>query len=330
MNKQMKYNHPDSGHPELFTFEDLGEAPHVEASRPKLPPTGLCGGSGDDLGAVAFMSFGSGSSGNCCYIGDRRSGFLIDAGVDGAKVESTLKAEGIPMTAVKAVLLTHDHGDHVRYIYSLLRNNRHLMVYCTKRVMNGMLRRHSISRRVQDYHRCIYKEFEYQIGNFTITPFEVMHDGSENCAFHIRHGNWTMAVATDLGCISPRVDHYFTGLDAMMIESNYDALMLRNGPYPDYLKARIAADHGHLDNADSAALVAAKWHPALTHVFLCHLSNDNNTPELALEQHRSTLLAAHPHLTIGDGSQEHLSQLSLLALPRFEATRLFILRKKTV
>lgn len=317
-----KLAHPDSGHPELFSPEELGERPAVAAEKTAIPVL-----SGRDE-TIRFMSFGSGSSGNCAYVGDERSGFLIDAGVEGAIVENSLRAVGIPMTSVKGIILTHDHGDHVRYIYSLLRNHRHLLVYCTPRVLNGMLRRHSLSRRVKDYHRAIYKEFEFSIGNFVITPFEVMHDGSDNCGFHIRHGNITMAVATDLGCISERVDHYFSNVNFMMLESNYDHRMLLTGSYPDYLKARIEKETGHLDNQVSARLVADKWHPELSYVFLCHLSNDNNTPQIALETHTSAVTAAHPDIKIGDGTQENLTDLQIIALPRFDPTPLYFLRKK--
>lgn len=314
--------HPDSGHPELFSAEQLGETPLLKAQ--KAAEGSISG----RFETIRFMSFGSGSSGNCSYIGDERSGFLIDAGVEGAKVENALRAQGIPMTHVKGIILTHDHGDHVRYVYSLLRNHRHLLVYCTPRVLNGMLRRHSLSRRVKDYHRAIYKEFEFSIGNFVITPFEVMHDGSDNCGFHIRHGEATMAVATDLGCISDRVSHYFSDVNFMMIESNYDHHMLLNGSYPDYLKARIEHDNGHLDNTVSASLVTDKWHPGLRYVFLCHLSNDNNTPEIALSTHTDAIKAAHPTLRIGDGTQENLTDIEVIALPRFECTPLYFLRKK--
>lgn len=314
--------HPDSGYPELFSPELLGETPLISAR--KEDDAELSG----RHEAILFMSFGSGSSGNCSYVGDERSGFLIDAGVEGAIVENALRNVGISMTAVKGILLTHDHGDHVRYVYSLLRNHRHLLVYCTPRVLNGMLRRHSLSRRVKDYHRAIYKEFEFTIGNFTITPFEVMHDGSDNCGFHIKHGGLTMAVATDLGCISERVNHYFTDVNFMVIESNYDRTMLLNGSYPDYLKARIEHETGHLDNAVSAAFVSKKFHPSLRYVFLCHLSNDNNTPQLAVEAHSAAVSADNPSLKIGDGTCENLTDLEIIALPRFEPTPLYFLRRK--
>ncbi len=309
--------------PGLFTEEMLGERSiAAEAPLGKLDIM-------EEDNSIRFMSLGSGSSGNCSYIGDKSGGFLIDAGVDPAKVEKNLKERGIEMTHIRGILLTHDHGDHVRYIYSFLRNNRHMLVYCTQKVMNGILRRHSISRRIREYHRAIYKEFEYQIGNFVMTPFDVSHDGTDNCGFFITHGNIHMAVATDLGCITERLRYYMSRVNFMVIESNYDLDMLHNGSYPDYLKARIEAEQGHLDNRVSAEFAAEVWTPNLSHIFLCHLSHDNNRPEKAFNAYRTAFQAIHPELKLGDGHQEHLSDLQVIVLPRFDATPLYILRQKT-
>ncbi|MCM1310207.1 MAG: MBL fold metallo-hydrolase [Bacteroides sp.] len=305
--------------PGLFTEEMLGEQT-ISADA----PLGNLEVKDDD--PIQFMSFGSGSSGNCSYIGDKTGGFLIDAGVDPAKVENELKDRGIDMTRVRGILLTHDHGDHVRYVYSFLRNNRHMLVYCTPKVMNGILRRHSISRRIRDYHRAIYKEFEYSIGNFIVTPFDVSHDGTDNCGFFITHGNATMAVATDLGCITERVRYYMSRVNFMVLESNYDLDMLRTGSYPDYLKARIEAEQGHLDNVVSAEFAAGVWSQQLSHIFLCHLSHDNNRPEKAVNAYRKAFNEKHPELSIGDGLREHLSDLQVIVLPRFDATPLYVLR----
>lgn len=306
--------------PGLFTEEMLGE--QVTPAEAPLGPLQV--ENGDD--AIRFMSFGSGSSGNCSFIGDAKSGFLIDAGVDPLNVQKALGDVGIDMTKVRGILLTHDHGDHVRYVYSLLRNNRHMLIYCTPKVMNGLLRRHSISRRIRDYHRAIYKEFEFKIGNFVVTPFEVSHDGSDNCGFHIVHGSRSMAVATDLGCITERVDFYMNRANFIVIESNYDLQMLMNGSYPDYLKARIVADRGHLDNVVSAEFIAKLYNEKLSHVFLCHLSNDNNRPEIAFNAYCDALKKTHPELTVGNGLRENLSDLQVVVLPRFDATPLFVLR----
>ena len=155
-----------------------------------------------------------------------------------------------------------------------------------------------------------------------------MHDGTDNCGFHIAHGATRMVVATDLGCISPRLEFYAANAQFMMLESNYDREMLTTGHYPDHLKARIMNDNGHLDNEEAARFVAKLWSPALRFVFLCHLSHDNNTPEKAIEAHRTALTQAHPTITIGNGEQENLTDLQLVVLPRYDATRLYALRPR--
>lgn len=314
MSKKCQYDSPG-----LFSAEMLGEA-----CIPAESPLGPIAPAAADQG-IRFISFGSGSSGNCSYIGDQQGGFLIDAGVDPAKVQRELKERGIEMEKVRGILLTHDHGDHVRHVYSLLRNNRHMLVYCTPKVMNGLLRRHSISRRIRDYHRAIYKEFEFKIGNFVITPFEVSHDGSDNCGFFLTHGQYSMAVATDLGCITERVQFYMSRVNFIVIESNYDLEMLTTGGYPDYLKARIIARQGHLDNSVSADFISEIWTPQLTHVFLCHLSQDNNRPEKAIEAYRRSFAQKHPELRLGDGLKEQLTDIQIQVLPRYDATPLYIL-----
>lgn len=276
---------------------------------------------------VLFMSFGSGSSGNCTFIGTPEAGFLIDAGVDNDKVEKELQRNGISMKAIKGILLTHDHGDHIRYAYSFLRSNRNMLLYCTPRVLNGILRRHNVSRRIKDYHNPIYKEIPFQLAGFTITAFEVDHDGSDNAGFYISREGFDFTVATDLGKIGPRADYYMRRASYLMIESNYDLDMLHKGQYPEYLKARIIAGNGHLDNMVTATYLASIYRPQLKFVFLCHLSQDNNTPQKALDAVNDALAAIG--ITAGDGSNSAASLASpiqVMALPRYNSTGLITLR----
>ena len=279
---------------------------------------------------LRFISFGSGSSGNCAYIGDDTSGLLIDAGVDIATVVEELRRNGISMESIKGIILTHDHSDHVRFVYGIVRKYRHIKVYCTPRALTGILRRHSISNRIKDYHQPIYKEHPFTIGNFTITAFEVLHDGTDNSGFFITHGHHSIAVATDLGCISERADHYLRQANYLMLEANYDSTMLANGPYPEYLKARIRSDNGHLDNEVAARYLAEIYTPALRNIFLCHLSKDNNTPAIALRAVEDALhQAGVTH--IGDCSESPYSRMAsvqLMALPRFDSTGMITLRLK--
>lgn len=240
---------------------------------------------------IVFMSFGSGSSGNCAYIGDSLSGFLIDAGVEPKQVVQGLAEHNISMDIVKGICITHDHSDHMRYAYTLLKKYRHLRLYCTPRAMNGIMRRHSVSRRLRDYHVSIYKEIPFTLGNFTITAFEVMHDGTDNAGFYVQHDDRAFAIATDLGCISDRADYYMRRADYIMIESNYDLNMLLFGRYPEYLKSRIRNVNGHLDNKMTAEYIARVYTERLKYIFLCHLSQDNNTPEIAIDESRKALEA---------------------------------------
>lgn len=277
---------------------------------------------------LLFMSFGSGSSGNCAYIGTAEQGVLIDAGVDPKQISDALEANGLSLANVKGICLTHDHGDHVRYVYAIVRKNPHIGVYCTPKTLNGILRRHSISRRIKDYHRPIYKEFPFTAGGLELTAFDVSHDGTDNAGYFITRGTHRFAIATDLGCITPRVDYYMRQARYIMIESNYDPTMLQQGSYPMYLKARIAADNGHLDNNVTAQFLAGIASPSLSHIFLCHLSQDNNTPELALSAVREALTRAGI-TAIGDGSGSHQAlscPVQLTALPRFTASLLSVLR----
>ena len=147
---------------------------------------------------IRFMSFGSGSSGNCCYIGDSQSGFLVDAGVDAPSVIDTLRRHGISMQHIKGICITHDHSDHMRCVYSILRKHQHMSLYCTPRALSGIMRRHSVSRRLKDYHVAIYKEIPFTIGNFTITAFETLHDGTDNAGFYIEHDDRAFTIATDI------------------------------------------------------------------------------------------------------------------------------------
>ena len=278
---------------------------------------------------IKFISFGSGSSGNCAYIGDSKSGFLIDAGVDPKDVVASLSEHNIQMDTVKGICITHDHSDHMRFAYGLLRKYKHMALYCTPRAMNGIMRRHSVSRRLKDYQVNIYKEIPFTIDNFTITAFEVMHDGSDNAGFFIEHDDRAFTIATDLGSISERADHYMRRADYLMIESNYDLNMLLFGSYPEYLKSRIRNVNGHMDNKDTAEYLAKIYSERLKYVFLCHLSADNNTPEEALKASRTALENAG--VTIGNGeetSKDLQAKLQLIALPRLEASRMYILRSQ--
>ena len=275
---------------------------------------------------MRFMSFGSGSSGNCSYIGTPECGLLIDAGIDNNLVTRQLAANGIDIKTIRGILLTHDHSDHVRYAYAILRYNRHMRLYATPKAFNGLLRRHSMSRRISDYHSAIYKEIPFTVDTLTVTAFETSHDGSDNCGFCIEGPGAVFVVVTDTGTITARTDFYVRKANYLMIESDYDADMLRNGPYPMHLKARISSAIGHLDNADTGRYLASvAGHGLLRRVFLCHLSDKNNTPQIALATVHRELEAADIRVSHDQEPVAGETRLHVAALPRASCSPLVLL-----
>ena len=160
----------------LFDNEDI-IAPHEEpatvADEQQQAPVG-------DEWPMHFASFGSGSSGNCAFLGNERQGILIDAGIDPNLVFEDLAHNGIKPENIKGIILTHDHADHIRYVYRIVRKYKHIRVFCTPRLLTGMLRHHNISSRIKDYHVAVYKEIPFHISGMTLTAFDTSHDGADN------------------------------------------------------------------------------------------------------------------------------------------------------
>lgn len=273
---------------------------------------------------LRFISFGSGSSGNCAYVGTPECGLLIDAGINNHFVLSELGRNGIRLDSIKGVILTHDHGDHVRFVYALVRRQPGWKIFATPRTIEGILCRHNISRRIRDYHSPIYKEHEYLFDDIKVIPFATSHDGSDNMGFSFSLGETNFVICTDTGFVTERADHYMRQATAIMLESNYDDTMLTNGRYREHLKARIRSEIGHLNNVDAARYIASTYRPTLTHLFLCHLSEENNTPEIAT----FTMLNALRAIGINQAASSANilpGTVYLTALPRFKSSDLYIL-----
>lgn len=317
MSKKISFNG------ESLQFDEWLEPGGVEANRVVEPKRSE---SPADT-RLFYQCFGSGSSGNCSYLGSPNGGVLIDAGVRDDAVQVHLRACGISMEKVKGILLTHDHNDHVKYAYKLLRNNKHLRLFCTHRVLNGLLRHHNISNRVKDYHIPIFKEIPFKVGDFEITAFEVPHDGTDNMGFSISYAGRNFVIATDMGEVSVRARHYMSQANYLVVEANYDRFMLDTGRYPEHLKARIVTSRGHMDNVDTARLLTEIIHPALSHVFLCHLSKENNTPEKAHGVIEAALQSIGKKVGEGEESiSDREADVQLVVLPRLEPTRLYVFR----
>lgn len=310
---------------EALDFEEWLEPGGASPNRTVQPVSSSSSPSADQR--IFFQSFGSGSSGNCCFVGTANGGLLIDAGIREDAVEMILKSNGIGMNKIKGILLTHDHNDHVKYAYKFLRNYKGISLFCTNRVMNGILRHHNVSRRIKDFHIPVFKEIPFKVGDFEVTAFETSHDGTDNMGFSLNYQGRNFVLATDMGVVTPRARHYISRANHLVIEANYDLQMLVEGRYPEYLKARIRTATGHMQNEETADFLKEIYSPALRHIFLCHLSKENNTPSKALIAVRNSLESIGLKVGNGDESLEDRgSDVSLVVLPRTEPSRWHIFR----
>ena len=310
---------------EAIDFEEWLEPGGASPNREVQPVAS----SGSDAGdpRIFYQSFGSGSSGNCCYLGTVNGGLLIDAGIREDAVEMMLKSNGIGMHMIKGILLTHDHNDHIKYVYKFLRNYKGISLFCTNRVMNGIMRHNNVSRRIKDYHVPIFKEIPFKVCDFEVTAFEVSHDGTDNMGFSVCYQDRPFVLATDMGVVTTRARYYMERAHYLVVESNYDRRMLIDGRYPEHLKARIMTSTGHMENEATGKLLSEIYHKEMRYVFLCHLSQENNTPEKARAASEAALKERGLSVGLCDGSlEDRNADVSLMALPRKEPTRWFVFR----
>lgn len=229
---------------------------------------------------VSFLSLASGSSGNCYYLGTPTYGILIDAGIGIRTIKKVLKDNSIDFDKIVAVLITHDHADHIKTV-GCLGEKYHIPIYSTERVHDGIDRSRYVEETLYQSRRIIQKEVPFQIKDFHIEAFEVSHDSSDNVGYHILFGTSRFTIATDVGHISPTVQKYLSKANYLILESNYDEEMLHFGNYPEFLKLRVASPTGHLSNREAAEFLATHYNQDMKSVWLCHLSRENNHPELA-------------------------------------------------
>ncbi len=232
---------------------------------------------------IRFMSLGSGSSGNCYYLGTETYGIFIDAGVGIRTIKKICKDHTLSLETIKAVFVTHDHADHIKAVGHLA-GKHHIPIYTTPEIHFGINRSYCMTEKLsQESKRFVEKEETMQLEDFRITPFEVPHDGTDNVGYCIEIGGLTFSFLTDIGHLTETAKQYIQKADYLILEANYDENMLQMGPYPQHLKARIAGPNGHMSNHEMANYLASELPPKLKHLWLCHLSKDNNHPDLALK-----------------------------------------------
>jgi len=219
---------------------------------------------------------GSGSTGNSLFVKGGETRILIDAGLSCLQIKKRLAIIGESLADIDAIIITHEHADHMRGIGVVCRRFD-TPVYVTPTT------RHQASQYLL-YPQALHS-FDgdlFQIGDLHVEAFSIPHDAADPVGFCISDGAVRVAVATDIGRMDPVVTDRLCGAHFVVLEANHDPEMLEKGPYPRYLKRRIAGPDGHLANEDAARTIIQAYSPHLKGVMLAHLSRFNNTPELAL------------------------------------------------
>jgi len=229
------------------------------------------------------FSLQSGSNGNCIYVETAGVKLLFDAGINGLLAETRLAARGIDIRNVDAVIISHDHGDHVRFA-GIYHRKYALPLYVTRRTWETSKKRHPLGK-IGEINFFL-SDGKFTLGEVTIQAIPTPHDGVDGAAFVVTSGNKRLGILTDLGHSFDGLEDIVSTLDAAFIESNYDPDMLSKGTYPAVLKKRIRGPEGHLSNAEAAELLRTASAGNLRWACLSHLSEHNNSAPLAIETHR--------------------------------------------
>lgn len=227
---------------------------------------------------MRFCVLGSGSKGNATYIESAGTGILIDNGFSGIELSRRLAAIGVAEESLAAILITHEHGDHIKGAAIVAR--KHGLTIMANRETLGAAGK--IITKVPGIFEFVTGT-TFTLGPFSIHPFAVSHDTVNPVGFVISNGSSTLGYCTDTGKISHLIRHRLASCNGLVLEANHDPEMLRNGPYPIYLQQRVRSLTGHLANQDAADFIAGVRHDGLRHVVLAHLSETNNDPSLAYD-----------------------------------------------
>ena len=219
----------------------------------------------------------SGRKGNAIYVSDEKTAVLVDAGLSAIEVERRLRSRDINPDALDAIVVSHEHTDHVQSVGVLSRRFR-LPVYINELTLMVASTQLGCLHETRRFHRGA----PFHIGSLSIHPFAVCHDAVDPVGFTIKDGAAKIGIATDLGVATQLVSHHLKGCRLMVLEANHDRKMLEEGPYPWELKQRIRGRLGHLSNEASRDLLSGVFSPQLEHVGVAHMSETNNQPGTAL------------------------------------------------
>lgn len=234
---------------------------------------------------MRVISLQSGSDGNCIYVETDGVKLLVDAGISGIQAKQRLELYDRDVTAVDAVLISHDHVDHSRGM-GIYHRKFGLAIHATSKTYRAASR-HRLGEISHVNHFAAGETLRF--GAVAVETIATPHDGVDGVVFVVDDGMHRLGILTDLGHVFGELEAVISSLDAVLLESNYDPDMLAGGPYPVWLKERIEGPAGHISNPEAAELLRSASPKRMKWACLAHLSRDNNTPDLALETHRRIL-----------------------------------------
>ena len=229
---------------------------------------------------MKICSLASGSSGNCVYVGDGDTHILIDAGISGKRVKAGLDAIGVDIKSIQALLITHEHSDHISGVGVLSRKYK-IPIFSKEKTLNKVMNTRSLGVIDPLLLNNLEADQAFMVGTIEVTPFASSHDAVDPLCYTFRQGTCKIGFATDFGNYNDYIKGHLADANALYLEANHDVRMLEVGPYPFFLKQRILSDVGHLSNDMSAELICELYHEGLTDIILAHLSHENNMPDVA-------------------------------------------------
>mgnify|MGYP003371113959 FL=1 len=237
-----------------------------------------------------FCSLYSGSSGNCLFIQTSNTKILIDAGESSKKISNALSSINIDPNNIDAILITHEHSDHVKGLGTFSKKYD-IPVYANSKTWDAMSEQ---SSKISDKNiKKFTIEENFEIGDLKIHPFKIPHDAANPCGFNIFYNNQKLSIATDIGHMTASIARKLEDSSFILLESNYDPQILKCSSYPYTLKQRIAGPNGHLPNIDAGKTISYLMNSGLKEVMLGHLSKENNFPELAYQTVVNELISAN-------------------------------------
>lgn len=238
--------------------------------------------------SVKFLPIASSSKGNCTYVASSDTNILIDCGISAKKTMETLKANDVDIKDIDALFITHEHSDHISGAGVLARKYK-IPIYATSTTWQAIEKDGKIGNVDDRLKKHIYKEEQCIINDIKVLPFAIPHDAVDPVGYNIFIKDKKVSVCTDIGIVTDKIKEKLSESNVILVESNHDIKMVETGSYPYMLKKRILGDRGHLSNVSCAELIVSLDNRNLEHLYLGHLSDENNRPILALDTVKTIL-----------------------------------------